>query len=211
MPINKIGYLQLLNALNGEAPNMKQIAAAIQSDVGLSLETVKLVNTALFKHKQRISNIPQAVVMLGLDGIRKWVYLTTLRRLGNTATPDVLINTSLIRAKFLEHFSRCMGLERHSGEFTLMGLFSLLDAITNHPFYQLLEHINLSDELKNVLVNEEYDSPLGQAYLLMLAYERGEWPVATKLCTRMGVSIENAAVAYIDALKWFYINYLAVA
>ncbi len=211
VPINKIGYLRLMEALSAEAPNMKEIASAIESDVGLSLETVKLVNSALFMRKQRINNIQQAVVMLGLEGVRKWVYLTALRRMGDSLTPDVLINTSLVRSKFMELFAKCIGEGDRAREFTLLGLFSLLDAITRQPFAKLLENTNLTDEIKAVLVDGRYDSPLGQAYLLMGTYERGEWQTAMELCERLAVRMDEAALAYVNSLEWFNTNYLAFA
>ncbi len=211
VPINKIGYLRLMEALNTEEPNMKEIASAIESDVGLSLETVKLVNSAYFMRKQRIKNIQQAVVMLGLDGVRKWVYLTALRKMGDSLTPDVLIHTSLVRSKFMELFAGCIGEPGRAREFTLLGLFSLLDAITRQSFAKLLENINLTDEIKTVLVEGRCDSTLGRAYLLMCAYERGEWQKAIDLCETFAIKMDEAAMAYVNSLEWFNTNYLAYA
>ena len=202
VPVSKLGYLQLMTALNQKNPDFRQIASAIESDVAISLETIKLVNSAFYGKKQRIRPIHQAVVSLGMEGVRKWIYLSALRKLVSKK-PDILISNSLIRSRFMELLSEQNGAQSRMSEYALLGLFSLLDTITNCSFPLLLKDLNISDDIKAVLMYGQQDSHIGKAFQLMLAYEKGDWQSAQTLCSELGISIESVSEAYLNSLAWY--------
>ena len=202
LPVGKLGYLRLIQAVNNDSPDFNSIASAIENDVSLSMETIRLSNSAFYGRRQKIASIRQAVVALGLDGVRKWIYLAALRRLGSNK-PDVLVSTSVIRSKFMELISEASGYSAKKYEYTMLGLFSMLDALTGCSFGSLLNGLNIAQEIKDILIDGAAGSRMGAAYSLMLAYEKGEWDKAAAETGRAGVTLDQIAEAYLSSLRWY--------
>ncbi|MBF8268568.1 MAG: putative signal transduction protein containing sensor and EAL domain [Gammaproteobacteria bacterium] len=57
--------------------------------------------------------------------------------------------------------------------FFVTGLFSILDALLDHPFEEVLKQLPLSDNIVVAIVN--YDGPLGAALKCSIACERCHW------------------------------------
>jgi EAL and modified HD-GYP domain-containing signal transduction protein len=178
------------------------IISAMENDITMSMETIKLSNSAFYGRRHKISSIRQAVVVLGLEGVRKWIYLSALRRLG-AGKPDVLVSTSIIRSKFMELISEAAGEPRKKAEYSMLGLFSLLDALMNCTFETLLSGLNITEEIKEILIGGSCESKLGASYSTMLAYERGEWESTSVQAEKIGVALDCVAEVYIASLKWY--------
>ncbi|NQY87536.1 MAG: HDOD domain-containing protein [Colwellia sp.] len=61
-------------------PDIKAIASLISSDVGLSASILKIINSPLYGMNRRVSEIKQAVMMLGLKTINSLVTATLLKQ-----------------------------------------------------------------------------------------------------------------------------------
>ena len=207
VPVSKLGYIQLMAAINEDNPDFKDIASAIEHDVALSLETIKLVNSVFYYHRQKITSIQQAVVALGINDVKKWIYLSALRRLGANK-PDVLVSNSIIRSKFMELISHELKQDQRSREYAMLGLFSLLDALTNSTFKVLFANLNISEEIKSILIGTDADSLCGVAYALMLAYEKGNWKEAHMHTETLHIAMDCVASTYIKSLEWYNTNIL---
>lgn len=201
VPATKLGYVQLMQAVYEDTPDFSKIIHAIESDVSFSLDTVKLVNSAYFARRNKISSVKEAVVMLGLEGVRKWVNMSVMTRLARNK-PDVLITHSLIRSKFLDLTAKKSGRGAVSSGYSMLGLFSLLDALVGCTFRSLFSNLNLSDTVKSILVDGDYTSDLGKAYRVMLSYEQGDWDAAAALCPKIGLTMDDIALIYLEALEW---------
>ncbi len=66
--------------MTGEEPNIDEIAVLISSDVGLSATILKIINSPLYGMNRRISEIKQAVMMLGLKTVNSLVTATLLKQ-----------------------------------------------------------------------------------------------------------------------------------
>ena len=198
----KMAYVQLMQAIHEPSPDFGKIISAIESDVAFSLDTIKLVNSAYYARRNKLSSVKDAVVMLGMEGVRKWVNMSVLSRLARNK-PDVLISHSLIRSTFLDLLARRAGQAGQSAEYALLGLFSLLDALTGCTFQSLLGCLNLSDTIKAILIRGDLSSPLGRTYALMLHYEQGEFDEAATLAAGLQLCMDDVAHIYVDALEWY--------
>jgi HD-like signal output (HDOD) protein len=63
-------YIELTKQLTSSDASIKAVARTIGRDVGLSAKLLQLVNSAFFGVRQRVSDIAQAVMLLGLMRIR---------------------------------------------------------------------------------------------------------------------------------------------
>ncbi len=200
---SKLGYIRLMQAVNSADPDTRAIVSAIESDVKLSMETIKLSNSAYYGRLQKISSVRQAVVALGLDGIRRWIYLASLRRL-SAGKPDALVTTSIIRAKFMELLGPMTGQVDKGSEYSLLGLFSLLDALTGCPFEDLLPAMNLDEEITSILTGMVLNTNMAQALRLIQSYEKGQWQEASQAAAKLGMTLGQVATAYYESLKWYH-------
>ena len=125
IPSHRLTYLRILQELYNTEPDFEQITRIVTTDLSLSYKLLRLVNSAVFGFRSRINSIKQALVILGLQEIQKWITLLALSSMGQDK-PDELITHSVIRARFGELIASIIGLQNRSSEFFLMGLLSLI-------------------------------------------------------------------------------------
>ncbi|MCG8616462.1 MAG: HDOD domain-containing protein [Desulfobacterales bacterium] len=65
---------KLLETARDESTSMEELSAIIETDPGLSAQVLKIVNSATYNVGRRVTSLQDAVVMLGLDEIKKQAY-----------------------------------------------------------------------------------------------------------------------------------------
>lgn len=149
IPANTIQYFQVLVLLREDVPNIDTIAETIERDISLSYKLLQLINKSKLRTKSKIRSIKQALLMLGLTDLRKWIYLLAIRDIPNHDKLDIyteLMQRSLLRAKVCDILAMRNNLHNHS-EYFLIGLFSLIDTILCRPMNVILQRMPLSEEL----------------------------------------------------------------
>src|SRR5207247_429686 len=99
----------------------------------------------------RITSVRQSLALLGEDAVRKWASVVALAGLAHEQPSELLVS-SLVRARFCEVIAASVKLEERGQELFLMGLFSLLDAITGRPMHDILANLPLADDIKMALL-----------------------------------------------------------
>jgi c-di-GMP-related signal transduction protein len=97
---SKLIYIELIRKISETEPDFAKISQVIEKDVSLTYELLKLVNSAAFSHG-KIKSINHAISIIGINEIKKWVYLIALKNLKDNK-PSEIINLALIRAEFCE-------------------------------------------------------------------------------------------------------------
>jgi EAL and modified HD-GYP domain-containing signal transduction protein len=131
--------------------------------------------------------------------VKKWASVVALAGLAKDQ-PDELVVTSLVRARFCELVAPSVGLGARAQELFLMGLFSLLDAITGRPMPEVLADLPLADDITLALLGNRtrpYD-----VLSCLTAYERGEWEKFSLYAAKL--RLDEAAVArmHLDCVAW---------
>ncbi|OUR62965.1 hypothetical protein A9Q74_01745 [Colwellia sp. 39_35_sub15_T18] len=80
VPVKPKVLSEIDELMTEKEPNIDAIAALISSDVGLSATILKIINSPLYGMNRRISEIKQAVMMLGLKTINSLVTATLLKQ-----------------------------------------------------------------------------------------------------------------------------------
>lgn len=196
----KVNYLELMRKVNQAEINFDELAKIISKDLALTYNLLKLVNSAAFGLRSRITSVKHAIVIIGEKDIRKWVTLIALIGLGDDK-PDELVRLSLIRARFAELISLLTPLKGRSNDLFLTGLFSLLDVVLNRPLSDILKDINTPEEVQDALLNKS--GSYGQIYKLMNLYEKGQWEGIEILARMLEIDFRDLVDAYLNALKWY--------
>jgi EAL and modified HD-GYP domain-containing signal transduction protein len=194
----RLAYLKLLGTLNRPNATLAMIEEVIKQDASFSYRVLRCVNSAAFGLHQRVRSIKEALLLLGLDRIRKWASVWALAGINEGATPE-LINITILRARCCEILGQ-MKSRPDEGDHFLLGLCSLLDVILGQPMETALEELPLSMETRAALLGSE--NPERHILDAVTAYERGAWEAAAQAAARAGVGQERLPEAYAGALKW---------
>lgn len=199
IPTNKIQFLRILKDIHAEDVEFKKLAETIQSEVSLSYKLLKLINSAAFALRHKVTNILQALSLLGIREIRSWISLLSISSMADDK-PAELVVSSLVRAKFCEQLAEPCGLVGRKSDMFLMGLFSLLDVIMSRPIDEILQEITIEEDILEALTGES--GTMRSVLELIFAIEKGEWEKVSELAESLAIDEQPLNEAYMDAIKW---------
>jgi len=181
------------------AISIDEMFSVVRQDVTLSYRLLKYINSAAFGLKREVQSIEQALSLLGLNNIRRWLTLLAMTSLGENKPPE-LIRQALWRARFLEALARHTGEDIVDDDF-MMGLFSILDALLDCSMQESLKEISLVDHVHNGLI--DLNSPMGKKLALSFAIEQADWDFI-KAFTDDGrrISYIDLTRLQVEAMHW---------
>ncbi|MEM9531589.1 MAG: HDOD domain-containing protein [Pseudomonadota bacterium] len=193
IPDSFCSALQLMNELGQPDADVDQIEQLIQRDVGLSYRLLRYINSSFFGFASPINSIRHALVMMGLNEIRRWASLLTLA--GMKSEPVELLRESLQRARMCEMLATATN-QPDPGRFFTTGLFSQLDVLLAVPMPEVLSALPLAEEFTDALESEA--GICGEALKCCRAYERG----AVQDATFQALAFDDVRTCYLDSLRW---------
>ena len=199
IPISHVQYLKLLEVVNQPEFDVDQIDQLMRQSVSLSVRLLRYLNSSKFGLRTTVSTIRQALGLMGQHPLRNWVSLITVGELSQ-GKPLVLMNTSLIRAKFCEAVAKRALKGQLASEGFLAGMFSMLDAILDQPMAAVLQELALSQSIRDALLRIE--SPLRHVLDLVKALEDGDWRSISALEWQLQIDNEIVFSEYTKAILW---------
>lgn len=163
LPQNKVAILQLLAQINNPASSIDDLAETLSHDVGLSVRTLKYVNSPICAMNSEVSSIRHAAVLLGREPIRNWVTLLVMT--GMDDKPPELTKMALTRARFCQLYAQHQDLDNDAMYFTI-GLLSLLGVLLDTELETALDQVSISSDMRDQLTKGEGE---GGKMLMMLA------------------------------------------
>jgi len=199
IPTNKLQFLRILKDVHADEVDFKKLAQTIQSEVSLSYKLLKLINSAAFALRHKVTSILQALSLLGIREIRSWVSLLSISQMANDK-PAELVVSSLVRARFCEQTALACGMGGRKADMFLMGLFSLLDVIMSRPLDEILREITIEEDIQAALTGEP--GTMRTNLDLIVAIEKADWDQVTELSNQLQVDESEVCTAYMEAVKW---------
>lgn len=194
-PSGRIGELRALAGLYAQS-TFEELEQTISRDVGLSYRLLCYLNSAYFNLVRRVASVREALVLLGMQAVRRWATLIALS--GVQDTPHELTVTALVRARLCELISRDVDPDADPEAYFTVGLFSVVDAIAQAPLAQVIDALPLTEEARAALV--EHRGPMGDALAATIAYERGELGAIARRLPDVSVGdLYLSAVGWADA------------
>jgi c-di-GMP phosphodiesterase len=180
--------LQLAIALQDPTVELAELDRLISANVALAYRLLKYINSAYFSLRQPVGSVIQAIVLLGVENVRRWATLTIFSEIADK--PPELFLTGLIRGRFSEQSG-----EAHDGapaELFTLRLFSVLDALTDMPMPTIAQSLPFPKHMREALIEH-----LGAGRLLecILALEHGNFIGAHEL-------VNSPTRHYLDAVAW---------
>lgn len=193
-------FLQILALLYSPEPNIEYISAVISTDPVLTIKLLKVINQICSDRENTVSTVHQALVLLGIDRLKEWIYLVGLQRL-NRNSPAEILRLALFRARFCERIARNSsgGVGSRSMEVYLMGLISIVTGSSDEALTKALDDLPVSDEIKKSIVGGGIFSEI---YHLSCAYEKGDWENVKMCAASCGIGLDVLSFEYINSQQF---------
>jgi len=198
-PALRAGRLEIIRELHRAQPDLRKVEDLFKHDPDLTYKLLRHLNSAAFAFRSQIQTIWRAITILGERGMRAWTSVVVLAGLGGDRSSELVV-TSVTRGRFCELIGQELRLGAQCEDLFLMGLFSLIDAITRRPLDELLSALPLSEEARRALLGTPNRFRL--ILELIRVYERGQWSVADQLIGNLGLRSSQISSLYLDAAKW---------
>ncbi|WHY32695.1 HDOD domain-containing protein [Cytobacillus firmus] len=195
-------YYEMIQNLSKEEPSLDRIAELIERDISLSYKLLRLINSPAYRPKQKINSIRQAIVLLGLIELEKWIYVLAVREniVHHSQMAEETIRLSMRRAKMCEEIGRLQIGKSVSSSYFMTGMFSLMDSLLNIPMKQILDELPLQDDICEALRGE--NNHLKVILDLAVAVEKAQWSRISKMCEKLNVDEKTIFKIYSEALAW---------
>ncbi|MGB0467039.1 MAG: EAL and HDOD domain-containing protein [Pontibacterium sp.] len=184
--------LRLVQELQRDDATPEQLEALIVQDPVLTFKLLRIVNSASFALVRKIDSITDAVVLLGMEQIKRWATLIAMT--SHEDKPEELCRMLLIRGSMCENLANAARL-RNAGSYFMAGMMSGLHALLDIDQKTMLSQVPISDEIK--LAITEYEGPVGETLEAVIAYESGNWHNLP-----LDVDIDLYETAYRESLQW---------
>jgi c-di-GMP-related signal transduction protein len=195
----QMNLLGIMAEANRRDFQFDKVESIISRDVAISYKLLRYINSAFYRRAATVSSIKQAMLLLGENGIRSFLSLIAMTKLGKNK-PDELIRSSIIRAKFCELLGGKKAAGIDSSELFTLGLFSSIDAILDDTMENLMAKLPLSNDLKETLIHKE--GKLNNYLGLTVSYEKGDWEGVSKFSNSIIVNDQALPQYFLNAINW---------
>lgn len=152
-----MAVLSLMNALNGDK-DTSYIAREFDNNPKLTISLFKYINSLQVGLAYPVKTIKIAIALLGREALRNWVALLMFSGLSDEQFSEPIFDVALTRSKLMRELgTRLWGNNKPEliDEAALVGILSLMDAILSIPLEEVLKEVNVSDDIKRALLNNE--------------------------------------------------------
>jgi c-di-GMP-related signal transduction protein len=197
IPDYKLTYLRIMQEINRPEFDFEQLENIIKHNVSISYKLLRLINSVFFGLHSQVNSIRNALVLLGVKEIKKWVTLIALRGMAEDK-PNELVITALIRAHLCEALADKVGIADRKPDLFLLGMFSLIDALLDRSMEESLRGIPVAEEIRGALLGEANN--LRKVLDLVIFYEKGDWDQFNAHCRDLGLISEEFPELYLASL-----------
>lgn len=193
VPTNRMAILQIMASLQDPQVSISDLESLVGCDTATSYRILRCINSSYYNLPRPINSLREAIVILGLDQLRRLCALVMLA--GFDDRPGQLLIDAMILARMCELLAQHAGV-RDSSPYFITGLFSVLDALVAQPLADALSELPLAASITRALLQGEGD--LGAALACARHYTLGDWDnVQFK-----ELSIQQIRSTYVQALRW---------
>ena len=191
--------INLIKEISSSDFDFEMLEQIVKKDPSLTFKILKFVNSVSLGVKHKVTSLKQAMVLIGIKELRKWMYLIFLRGLSQNKSVE-LLTTSIIRAHFCETLAEKTSYKERSSECFLLGMFSLLDALTGLELDEVVDSLPLNEDVKKALLGEE--NILRKFVTGIIAFEESDWNNLNDVVEALGINDKDIAETYSESIQW---------
>ena len=196
--------LELLLDSHGEL-EITSVTQRVESNPHLAAGLLRLVNGLELARAQKIESVGQALIMVGAQGLARWLNLLLFQVGSATGNRGPLFRVAASRARLMELIVRDRdgdGPEaKDAGETAfLVGILSLVHVLLGVNRAQAIEGLSLSSEISLAL--SEYSGPLGQLLRLVECIDSGDLAELAQVAGELELAPDGILARQVDAYDW---------
>jgi c-di-GMP phosphodiesterase len=199
---NYATIVTLMQLAQENAPVAK-IEQALKRDATLSYKLLRYINSAGFGLSCEIQSFRHAVAVLGYQNLYRWLALLLVTA-ARKSSSSALVTLAITRGRLAELIGEDSFDPQERDNLFIVGAFSLLDVILKMPLEAVLEHIPLTENIRDALLRRE--GPYGSILSVVAATEAFDQPQsraqALQLADLLGMAAQQLNRAQLDALAW---------
>ncbi|WP_231953954.1 EAL and HDOD domain-containing protein [Actinoplanes derwentensis] len=166
---SRMRRLELVAALMSPDVPMDKVTSIIVSDPALALRVLRVSNSVAAGVVSRISSVRQAVMLVGLNRIRRWATLMVVDDAAEASEQQLL--TALTQARLCENLAPRFRAD--PGAAFVAGLVTGMAGLMSMTPAAMAEQLPLTTEVSDALTRGT--GRLGEILTAVRAYEDGEW------------------------------------
>lgn len=194
----QIALLRLLNLLLQDAETAV-VVEEFKKHPGLSLNLLRIANSAATTRAARVHSIGQAIVLVGRRQLRRWVQLLLYTDAAPAGAANPLLQLAATRGRLMEGVAQALwpsAAERADLAF-MVGILSLMPAVFGVSFEDILPSLPLPEEAHAALLSG--GGVLGELLARIQALERD--PMDDRALPQ-GLSADAFSRELVDAMTW---------
>jgi EAL and modified HD-GYP domain-containing signal transduction protein len=198
-----LAMMKLMQQLN-EDWDINEVEETFRENPSLTFNLLKLVNSVMVGMREKIKNLRHAIMILGINHLRRWVQLALFAGNDNRGLNNPLLEMAAVRGRLMELLTmQRTGLPRTSDvvESAFMtGILSMLDALFETPMDHIVETLNLTDDISAALLRREGN--LGELLTLAERLEKTDFVAVQNILDRTGITFDQLLSSQLDAFNW---------
>jgi EAL and modified HD-GYP domain-containing signal transduction protein len=177
------------------------IEEALKRDVALSVNLLRLANSAASGLRRGVVSLGSAIMLLGRRRLRRWLQLLLYASEPARNVPTPLMQLAATRGRMMELLApHALGHGAQDLAF-LAGIMSLLDTLLKRPLAEIIALLPVPAELRSALLDR--GGRLGAMLVLCEAVEDGDPACVVQAIAGLpGLSAGAVTLAHADALRW---------
>jgi c-di-GMP-related signal transduction protein len=197
IPANRASYLQILQLLQHDPLNLRELSQLVKRDASLTYRFLRLANSPLFAMHQKVGSIMSALILLGEDAVRRIATLAITSEFNANQSPEIL-RMAFVRARFCELAARLCALD-HAEQY-LLGMFSLVPAMLRVSREDLAASMPFRVKIREAWLG----TTNRESSLLRWVefHERGDWLGCDAIVCSYGLKQVDMINCYAEALIW---------
>jgi len=201
--VSGLAMLKLLQQLTMDA-TVDQIEETFKENLSLSYNLLRLVNSVAIGMHEKIKTLRHAILMLGINQLRRWVQLSLFSGHDSRGINHPLLEMAAIRGRLLESLVRSSdgfskGDEAAEAAF-MVGILSLLDVLFETPMEEIVSSLNLDEKICSVLLTRS--GKLGRMLTLAEKLEVTDFDAVKVLLKECEISLDQLLTAQLEAFNW---------
>ncbi|RQW85256.1 MAG: EAL domain-containing protein [Geobacter sp.] len=201
--VSGIALLKLLELICRDA-EIAEIEEAFKHNPNLTYNLLRLVNSVVIGMKEKIRTLRHALVVLGMQQLKRWIQLALFASDKTSAVGNPLLETAATRGRLMENLVRKWQPELQGHDYSdsafMTGVLSLIDVLFGVPMEEILNQLNLDEEVRLAIL--ERQGALGSLLLLTEKLESMDFGEVTLLLNQYACSQEALVTAQLEAIDW---------
>ncbi len=199
IPINNYSSVKILQMIYNDTFSLEVMEDIIKRDVSISYKLLRMINSSYYGFRSKINSIKQAMVILGMDEMKKWISLVMIKKTCSEKYSELLMR-GIVRARLGELIASSIKVDNLLSDIFLMELLSNLNIVLNKPMTEILKELAINEEIKNALNGK--NNNLGILHELLRSYQDGDWHKFEIFAQALGISGIDISELYVEALTW---------